>query len=381
MFLDYYQSYLSMIQNSVWSSLWKHLYITKENGNTQDILQDGNVSCAYFVSCILKTFGLCGASFANVKSLQKHLLEYWWQSIPKGTVPDQITRWSIIIREAKEWSNKEDIYWNHKNSHYHIGFYMGNEQAISNMSDAFVSEWVEPRTPQIHHFTYQDTRPIHSILSFNFAMNLEEHFSQKRYTLHINKQLEIPFIGQSKKLLEQYWFEDDDLAWALWTESGLKLGRMCWPACLVMAYQAVNQKKDIGLLDALAFKDQRHELGDYYKHGVWRYHDGLIAIAKKRWLSAFRDEMIYDDINWFKKILADCIENKRYLICSVSTYFTADQRWWHLVVVRWYNRNGFQEELIINDPLNEEGIPQSIPLFDFMLSRSGRYIVVNWYHN
>ena len=80
-----------MIQNSIGSPTRKHLYVTKENKEDVDVLQDGNISCAYFVSSILKQFGYCGASFANVLSLKKHLLEYGRKELDHEIIADNIT--------------------------------------------------------------------------------------------------------------------------------------------------------------------------------------------------------------------------------------------------------------------------------------------------
>lgn len=371
-----------MIQNSIGSHVRKRLYITKESGEDIDILQDGNISCAYFVSSLLKQFAYCGTSFANVLSLKKHLLEYGRVQLEQNITPDNILPGSVIIWEEKAWTKKKDIYGNTVTWHYHIGFYIGNWQAISNMSDGFVANDLQARTPQIHHYTYNNTRPIQSILSFPFFMNLSEHFSQKRYTLYIHKQLEIPFIGQTRKCLDEYGFVWENLDRALGNKEDMEFGRMCGVACITMAYRYLSWKDDKSLYDTIQFRDKEHEKWVYRDKENGRYHDGLLAISKERWLSWIRWNLDLDNIIWFKELLADCIDAKKVLICSVSPWYNVEKRWGHLVIIKGYNRNGYSEELIISDPLDPKasewfpGAPINIRLSDFMDCWSGKYLVI-----
>jgi hypothetical protein len=381
MYIDYYGSYLTMIRNSVGSHTWKNLFIKKENWNIIDILQDGNVSCAYYVSSILKQFGYCWATYANVLSLEKHLIEYG-RNKQKNFTEDTVTPWSVIIREEKKWSEKEDIYGNSIKNHYHIGFYIWSWRAISNMSDGFTIDDLNARTPQEHHITYNWSRPICSILQWNFTKTLQQHIMQTQYSSHINKQLEIPFIGQTLSYLTQYGFYWDELERALWSEEWLSLGRMCGWACIVMAYQYITWKKDKTLKDIVYYKDLTHKKWWYRNKEHWRYHDGLIAITTDRWLSGTRWNTDINDTKKFKELIADCIDNKKVLLLSVSPWFESNNKWWHLVVIRWYNRNGYDEELIINDPLDPKekegfsGAPISKKLSEVIQCWSGKYIIV-----
>lgn len=382
MFINYYQTYLAMIRNSIGSLLWRNLFITKADEKQIDILQDGNISCAYYVSSILKQFGYCGAIFTNVLSLEKHLIEYG--RIRKEVFrEDIIIPWSVIIREEKKWSEKEDIYGNSIKSHYHIGFYIGSGRAISNMSDGFAIDDISARTPQEHHITYNWSRPIYCILEWKFTTTLQQHMIQSRHTSYINTQLEIPFIWQTLPYLKQYGFYWDELDRALWSEEWLLIGRMCGWACVVMAYQYITWKQDKALKDIMAYKDKTHAKGVYRDEPNGRYHDGLIAIATDRWLSGDRWNIDTNNTQKFKELIADCIDNKKVLLLSVSPWFDTNKRWWHIVVMRWYNRNGYDEELIINDPLDPKekegfsGAPISKKLSEVMQCWSGKYIIIN----
>lgn len=383
MIFNYYQTYLSMIHTSVGSSLRKHFFLTKDDKTSRDILQGGNLSCAFYVSSVLNQFNLTPAIFANVLSLQKALLERGWTSLQQDTHPDDLPPWSIIIRDSQPGSSKQDLYNNTRNSHYHIGFYVWDSQAISNMSDAFVAEDQHAKTPQCHHYTYHDTRPIQAILTFRFTMSLTEHFEQQFPTILINAQLEIPFTGQTKLHLEASGIEWDNLNRALGTDKDLQHGRMCGPACIIMAYQYLSKKTDKTLLDTIPYRDKTHSNNlPYLSKNHDRYHDGLIAIAQDFGLKGHRGEIDPADIAQLKTLIGDCIDNQKVLILSVSPHFITTQRGGHLVVVAWYNRNGYKEELIINDPLDPKategypGAPISIWLSSIVLCRSGKYIIL-----
>ncbi len=51
------ESYLAMIKNSVGTNMFRNLYATS-GGEVQDIVREGELSCAYFVSSILYIFKL-----------------------------------------------------------------------------------------------------------------------------------------------------------------------------------------------------------------------------------------------------------------------------------------------------------------------------------
>ena len=47
-----YKNYLSTIKASENSKMFRHIYVL-ENNKEKDILKNGELSCAYYVSCIL----------------------------------------------------------------------------------------------------------------------------------------------------------------------------------------------------------------------------------------------------------------------------------------------------------------------------------------
>lgn len=127
----FYQTYLAVINNSQGASLWRNFY-AKVNGRETDITQNGNLSCAFFVSTLLVTFSLIKRIHATVKGTIKDLKKSGWRMIKNPR------KGSILIWEAK----KEDD----GKSYEHIGFYMGDKTAISNSSRV--------GKPVLHHWTF-----------------------------------------------------------------------------------------------------------------------------------------------------------------------------------------------------------------------------------
>jgi len=139
------ETFLKMILNSCGASVWKNNY-GLINGKKVDLVQNGNLSCAFYVSSILKLFNLIDDLHLTVKSTEKDLIKNNFKkislskNIPKGSV--------LIWQEKKEYNpyNKKI------ESHFHIGFYVGNKKAISISS--------ENGFPVIHHYLYYGKREI-----------------------------------------------------------------------------------------------------------------------------------------------------------------------------------------------------------------------------
>lgn len=112
-----FDTYLSVIENSVGSFMFKNMYADLD-GVKKDVTEDGWLSCAFFVSSVLSMFKYIDRIHATVKSTTKDLLDCGWEVINEPVVG------SVII-----WKPGVDT-----NNHYHIGFYVGENQAISNDS-------------------------------------------------------------------------------------------------------------------------------------------------------------------------------------------------------------------------------------------------------
>ena len=142
------KNYLAVVENSAKGENWmfRNFYIEKDGGAVIDSLEDGKNSCAVFVSSILVLLNdLCHwikGPHTTVTSTESDMIESGWHEV------DSVKIGAILIWEKKEGHNG--------NMHYHIGFYIGNDEAISNDSRG-------TGFPHKHHYTYNGTRKIEKI--------------------------------------------------------------------------------------------------------------------------------------------------------------------------------------------------------------------------
>jgi len=133
-----FDTYIAVIKNSVGSKMFRNSYAkingpSARAGKKTDILQNGNLSCAFFVSSILVLFKLIKEIHATVDGTVKDLERSGCQKITKPKIG------SVIVWEKIDFGNK-DFY-------KHIGFYIGNNKAISTNS-------FKKGQPTVHHWTY-----------------------------------------------------------------------------------------------------------------------------------------------------------------------------------------------------------------------------------
>jgi hypothetical protein len=129
------KSYLAAIKNSTGSQTWRNFYANIDDIE-QDVLRDGELSCAYFVSSILAMFGVIDHLHATVQVTVEKLPEYNWQKVDKPQPGDL-----LVWREIEVGGTP----------HQHIGFYIGNEKAISNSS--------KQRIPVEHDWLFRNDKP------------------------------------------------------------------------------------------------------------------------------------------------------------------------------------------------------------------------------
>ena len=140
-----YKNYLAVIKNSVDSKMFKHIYVLDDN-QEKDILEDGKLSCAYYVSCILKIFNLIDqetSPHAAVNGLIKNIVNSGWEETKDLKIGN------IILWDEKKYPSGK--------FHSHVGFYLGDDKAISNSG--------EDGHPIIHHYTYESKRKIIKIFT------------------------------------------------------------------------------------------------------------------------------------------------------------------------------------------------------------------------
>lgn len=69
------QTYLKMIENSVGSSMFNSVFVRhKDTGEIEDIMRNGEYSCAFFVSSVLMIFGALDKPYATVATLHEKLV-------------------------------------------------------------------------------------------------------------------------------------------------------------------------------------------------------------------------------------------------------------------------------------------------------------------
>src|SRR3989344_4940005 len=130
------KNYIAMIQNAAKgeNSMFRNLYALVDE-KEKDIVKNGDLSCAFFLSGVLYINKLIKDMHSGVVGLEKDLLESGWEEI------NELKEGAILIWEPSA------------SGHLHAGVYIGNDKAVSNMSEA-------SGVPGEHHFTYNNTRKI-----------------------------------------------------------------------------------------------------------------------------------------------------------------------------------------------------------------------------
>ncbi len=155
------RSLLAMVENSVKGGdnyFFRNLY-AEENGKEIDILEDGKNSCGVFVSWILY---LCNSTLEFAK--KSRWIQFTHATV-YSTVKDMTENGWYETQELKPGAV---IVWEPADATYgllgdksvratHMGFYVGNDEAISNDSKGTGFPWR-------HHVTYNNTRKIEKIL-------------------------------------------------------------------------------------------------------------------------------------------------------------------------------------------------------------------------
>lgn len=109
-------SYIQFVKNSLGSNQYKNLFVEMD-GEKIDILRNGELSCAIFVSSVLHQFQLIDRPHATVAGTVSALKRHDWYRIEEKRTG------CVLVWEAKEFDSE---------THKHIGFFMGSETAISN---------------------------------------------------------------------------------------------------------------------------------------------------------------------------------------------------------------------------------------------------------
>lgn len=129
--MKYKEDFLKYVKDKIDSTDYQYYY---KNGI--DLLDGGKLSCAKFVSSILFNFNMINKVHATVNGTIEDLLSFGWTTINISDIkPGDVLVWE-----------------KNKQGHEHIGFYIGDNMAISNST--------KKKVPAEHHFTYNDRRQI-----------------------------------------------------------------------------------------------------------------------------------------------------------------------------------------------------------------------------
>ena len=110
-------TYLAVIKNSLGSTMFRNFY-AEVDGKRTDIMRDGELSCAFYVSSVIVLFKLISGIHGTVDSTVKDLKESGWEEIKKPKVG------SMLVWEKMDFGDNDP--------HKHIGFFVGDDKAISN---------------------------------------------------------------------------------------------------------------------------------------------------------------------------------------------------------------------------------------------------------
>ena len=139
------KSLLAIVTNSIKGGdnyLFKNLFAVND-GQEIDILEDGKNSCAAFVSWILLVLGLIKTGHATVDGTLKDMIQSGWHEINE-LKPGAVLLWEKAVGKYDGLL------------HSHIGFYIGNNEAISNGSQGGGVPWK-------HHLDYNGSRGVEKI--------------------------------------------------------------------------------------------------------------------------------------------------------------------------------------------------------------------------
>jgi len=136
-----FETYQAIVKNSVGSNLFRNFY-AKVHGKKTDIMNDGDLSCAFFVSSILTLLGFIKGTHGTVDATVRDLRASGWKAVrtPKAG--------SVLVWEQRNFGKD--------NSHKHIGFFIGNGLAVSNIS--------AKKQPRKHPWNFQGKRKVDLIL-------------------------------------------------------------------------------------------------------------------------------------------------------------------------------------------------------------------------
>ena len=114
------------------SQIFRHIYIEHNDGEIEDLMQDWALSCASFITNVLKYYKLITDSSARVKSAEQRIKEASRTEVKFNEEDEEIEnipKWAILIRANKRKWERDEFFV----ADFHLWFYLGNGKAISNV--------------------------------------------------------------------------------------------------------------------------------------------------------------------------------------------------------------------------------------------------------
>jgi len=140
---DKRKTLFKLIENSIGTKLFRNNYFFVDS-KSKDLLKNGDLSCAFYVSSILYLLKLIKDIHLTVQGTVKDLEESGWYKIKKPK------KGAVVL-----WDKG-------KHGHYHLGFYWNKKKAVSNISSK--------KSPSFHPLKYENRKT----LAFYFHKELEK---------------------------------------------------------------------------------------------------------------------------------------------------------------------------------------------------------------
>ena len=121
---------MSVVEKSVGTMMFQTAY-AEMDGQKKDITDGGDLSCSFFVSGVLSMFDLVDQIHTTVSGTVRAMEAAGWKET-KNLKPGVVIKWGPSTDGSF--------------THEHLGFYLGDDQAISNIS--------YKRSPGRHHLTF-----------------------------------------------------------------------------------------------------------------------------------------------------------------------------------------------------------------------------------
>jgi len=116
--IDIEKTYSAFIKNSIGTEMFRSLYVKQDDNGSTDVLNDGEYSCALYVSSLLSLLRLISAPHATVESTIEDLESSGWEQT-EGPKPG-----AVIVWAKQQFPGDDELY-------SHIGFYIGEKKAVS----------------------------------------------------------------------------------------------------------------------------------------------------------------------------------------------------------------------------------------------------------